>query len=357
MPYLHAPLVRRVGPALLLALLAGCSAQPPSGPAANLAACQPLGDGSPDFSGGEDAAAAPGGLIVSFDDRRGGGRGSLRLLTDGAAGVALSDDLTGGVPARFHPHGIGTVETADGLWVMAVNHPDGWDGASSTVEVFQWSGGRLLHRRSVSLPGFQRLNDVLPVSAYAFYATNESRAAHGAARELLTYLLKRGDGSLLFHDGQATREVLGGFAFANSVERSGAETLAVSDSIKGQVLLLQGDIGSGRVHLAQTLDSGEGPDNLTRQADGNLLLARHDRLREFAQHAAGKSAVSPWSLARISPETGAVTTLVVSDGVEAPAVPVASMLPSGRVFLGSVFGRSYVCAAGALGMSKSTNTP
>lgn len=343
--------VRALLVAAATGLLAACGSQAPDGPEIALSACHTVVDAAATpILGGEDAVALAGGLLVSFDDRRGTARGSLRLVRIDAVGrPATSGDLTGGKPAAFHPHGIGLWRGKDETILMVVNHPKGWEGPSSTVETYRVAAdGALAHLRTVRSPGHERLNDVLPVSATAFYATNETRATRDNRwRGIRDYLFKRGDGSLIFHDGRQTRDVATGFAFANSVERVGEDGLAVSDSIRGEIRWLTGDIAGGKPQARSTIDVGPGPDNLTDSGGGLLLGVRHDDLRRFKNYSDRSADTSPWSLFRIDLSNGRTAALKVlgySKGNMLPAAAVAVPLGK-RVFLGTVFDKATICSS------------
>lgn len=328
---------------LVVGIVGGCDRRP-VGPDVPAASCVPVTGG---IRGGEDLAVMPAGLIGSFDDRRGASRGSLRLITVGPDGQpALSSDLTRGVPKEFRPHGLGVLETGDGLVVMAVNHPDGWEGPRSTVEIYlQESGDQLRHLRTVELPGYPRLNDVTPVSARGFYATNETGARRGSPGETLQFVLKRGDGALLYHDGRDTTVAADDFAFANSVERIADGGLAVSDSVRREVRLFAGGPVPGRLSPSGVVRLAGGPDNLVVAADGTLLVVAHDDLRAFARLAAKGEGSSPWTLARIrlTGQGAAAEPILSSDGVAHPAMSVAYEIAPGRFFVGSIFGEGTVC--------------
>ncbi|HVK79119.1 MAG TPA: hypothetical protein VM915_00770 [Verrucomicrobiae bacterium] len=336
----------------LIALLsAGACAPAPQPPALDLSACAPIRDGAgAAIMGGEDAAVSPLGLLVSFDDRRGEGRGSIRVL---GGDDSVSADLTQGMPAAFHPHGIGVhVDDEGAATLMVINHGQGWEGPASSVEIYALEEGVLLHVETIVLDGMARLNDVTPVSPQSFYATNESEADRHSWRNATDFMLRRGSGALAFHDGQSTRIIANDLAFANSVERLGASTLAVSDSIRGEVRIFEGDVDIGGVELAEVIDVGAGPDNLTADGEGGLLVARHDNLQHFAQFARGARATSRWSIAAISPAAGEpLRVLGGEDGRVVSAIAVAATTPSGDVLLGSVFDGALLCPAQALGRS------
>lgn len=328
--------------ASLAMICAGCAG--PAQPAGPLAACS---DASVSQLGGEDLAVTPSGLLVSFDDRRGGARGSIRLRrAGGEAPGLLSEDLTQGFPQRFHPHGLGVVEVSGVLWVMVVNHPNGWDAPESTVEIYrQTDGGLLDHDRTVVLEGYPRLNDVTPISATTFYATHESAAERGSLSETLQFILRRGDGSLVFHDGSRAVEAATDFGFANSVERTADGRLAVSDSVRREVRILGGDLSTGHLEEAGVVRLGGGPDNLTLQDDGSLLVVTHDRLRDYARYAAEGEGASPWSIWRLSLPASdwRAEPVMSSDGEDYPAMSVAWREDDGQYLLGSIFGRSAAC--------------
>lgn len=337
--------------ALISLLLASACAPAAQAPPLDLSACLPIRDAAgAAIMGGEDAAISPLGLLISFDERRGEGRGSIRLLGDEGR---VSADLTLGVPAAFHPHGIGVHVDDEGVaTIMVVNHAQGWEGPASSVEIYAHEEGVLFHVETIVLDGLARLNDVTPVSSQNFYVTNESTVDRRSWRNAADFMLRRGSGALAFHDGQSTHIIANDLAFANSVERLGASKLAVSDSIRGEVRIFEGDVDHGSVDLAEVIEVGAGPDNLTADGEGGLLVARHDNLQHFAQFARGARATSRWSIAAISPAAAEpLRVLGGEDGRVVSAIAVAAATPSGDVLLGSVFDGALLCPAQALGRS------
>lgn len=101
--------------AVAAAMLGGCGVVSMAGltePIGNFGGpCEPV-EG---FGGGtEDVAALGDSLYVSADPRRPTlrkgepifGRGGLWRVRIGADGKAIATEVTGGIPERFHPHGL-----------------------------------------------------------------------------------------------------------------------------------------------------------------------------------------------------------------------------------------------------------
>lgn len=307
---------------------------PATVPAGGLA-CAPIAgsDGAEDFA----ADPARARLLAAIDDRRTADLGRPvrgRIAAIGATGAG--PDLTEGQPARFHPHGIDLVRGGGRTSLLVVNHPDGWHGARSTVEFYDVAAaGRLVHRRTVSLPGADRLNDVAALSHDRFLVTNETRARHGTIAEGWTFLTRRGDGSVLLYDGRTARTVLAGLGFANgiAIDRP-RRRVAVAASVDGTLTV--GRIGQdGAIADPRVLPIGIGPDNVVATNRG-WLVARHAALLAFTRHAADPAAPSPSRLSLVRDDPAQVSDLARVPAAlsgAATAYPWAGMVFVGRVFL------------------------
>jgi arylesterase/paraoxonase len=96
-----------------------------------------------------------------------------------------------------------------------VNHPR--DG--HFVEIFDYRGGKLVHRQSVSGALMHSPNDVLPVGPAAFYVTNDHGNATSFGRMAEEYL-QLARSYVLYYDGKSFRKVAEALAYANGINIS-----------------------------------------------------------------------------------------------------------------------------------------
>lgn len=313
--------------------------------------CQSVG-GMP---GAEDFAfdRETGLLYVSSDDRRAQQRGErvrgaiYGLPFASLETIAARQDLTGGAPAAFHPHGLSLHVAPDGRRTLfVVNHPQGRGGAApSVVEIFDvGADGALLHRRTADLGPATRPNDVLGVGPDAFYVTNESRLPAGSAQEALAAMLDTDrSGGVVYVDASGARDVASGFGFANSLALSpDGATLYVTDTIGRRVMVYGRDAATGALTPRPAIFVGTGVDNIDVEPDGRIWIASHPKLFTFALgHArANNPTPAPSQVIILEPDPsgqgGKGDQVLLSTGEAFSGASVA-VREGGRMVLGSVF--------------------
>jgi arylesterase/paraoxonase len=160
--------------------------------------------------------------FISSDDRRAHRPGSSQARQGAIYGLDLHSansmpmNLTVDFTQEFNPHGIGLWLAGNGdLSIFVVNHRR--DG--HFVEIFDYRGGKLVHRQSVSGALMHSPNDVLPVGPAAFYVTNDHGNATSFGRMAEEYL-QLARSYVLYYDGKSFRKVAEALAYANGINIS-----------------------------------------------------------------------------------------------------------------------------------------
>jgi arylesterase/paraoxonase len=301
--------------------------------------------GAEDIAIDRDHAVA----LVSSDDRRTGGPGAIyaydlraggepRPLTGAAASAGGPDSAppapAGSGPGVLHPHGLSLVGGAGSASLMVVNHP----AESDSVEIYDWNGERLAHRRTVTDPLLYNLNDVAALDAERFYATND----HGGPRDRETredYLRLR-RGNVVFWDGARARKVADGIAYANGITLSeDALEVYVASTTTGRILVYDRDDETDDLTLRKEIPLRTGVDNFALDLYGGLWVAAHPKLLTFAAHAKEPAKRSPWEVLWVDPSGVAepsIRPVMLSLGEELSGASVAA--PWGdQLVVGSVF--------------------
>ena len=228
------------------------------------------------MKGGEEAERVRGGIH----------RIDLREPVDRWSPVRVS----GSLPERFRPHGIGLFVDAKGVRsLFVVNHPA---GGPDEVVIFDIDGdGGLALRRVVSDPLLTNLNDVQPVGRNAFYATNDHGNRIGTR---LQDLLLLNQANLVYYDGSAARVAATGLSYANGVNISpDGREVYVAETIDRALRIYRRDPASGDLTLLEILPVDTGVDNIDVEENGDLLIGAHPRLLDFSKHAVDPEARSP----------------------------------------------------------------
>ncbi len=313
------------------------------------------------IAGGEDMSIdrANGRIFVASDDRRAAAQGKpvrgaiYGLSADSLATPPALKDLTGGQPAAFHPHGTSLFRAADGqVTVMAVNHKRGaTDYRDTTVEIFDaGADGSLKLRRTITVPGLTRINDIVATSANSFYATSESDLERGSLSESLSFV--SGDdrsGAIWYFDGNAGRKVDKGLGFANSLALSNdGKTLYASATLSRSIFLYDRDPATGAITRRDAALVGTGIDNLDVDPEGIVWMAAHPKMLSFIQHAGNPAKPSPSQILILEPSPtgkgGKIDQVYLKDGTDGFSGASVAIRSGSTLVLGSVFEKSVrVC--------------
>jgi len=266
--------------------------------------CRPLGGivGAEDFALSESA----GLLFVSSDDRRATARGeavqggiyALDLAAlDSDGDLPAPRPVTAGFAGELHPHGIGLLETPDGMRLFVVNHTS----TGSAVEILAWDGEGFAAVDSIRDARIHDPNDVLAVGPRSFYVTNDHGASSAWGRTLEEYL-RRPWSDVVYFDGERSREVARRLRYANGIAASpdGAEVY-VAATVGRSIVRYRRDPATGDLVMRERIPVGTGVDNILVDGDGNLWVGAHPPLLRFVAFAKDARQRSPSEVLWLEP--------------------------------------------------------
>jgi arylesterase/paraoxonase len=293
-----------------------------------------------------------GQLFIASDDRRAsaagrGTRGKIALmqLTDGGLDGSVRA-VSPALPEAFHPHGISSFrDTAGKVTVMVINHPKGFmDYSDSRIEIFDAGpDGALTHRRSVSVPGLVRINDIEATGPDSFYATSESDLARGSLAESWSIIADSDrTGSVWYFDGTAGKRLVDGIGFANSLALTpDGKTLYVSGTISRAIFIYARDPATGALTRKAAAFVGTGVDNLDLDPDGRVWTAAHPKLLSFVRHAANPKKGAPSQVIVLEPDAtgtaGNIDQVYLKDQNDGFSAASVAIRAGKQMVLGSVF--------------------
>ncbi|MDP6978955.1 MAG: SMP-30/gluconolactonase/LRE family protein [Myxococcota bacterium] len=288
---------------------------------------------------------------VSATDRRAQADGEAALVNSGLHTIDLNrpvaqwtlEPVTPPDIESFRPHGLGLFVAEDGARsLFAVNHPAG--GPDEVVIFDIDTRGRPSHRESVSDPLLHNLNDVQPVSANAFYATNDHGDAIGHTMQDFLLL---DQANIVYYDGTAARVAAEDLTYANGVNISpDGRMLYVAETIDATLKLFFRDPETGDLNPADYVMLGTGLDNIDVLENGDLLIGAHPRLLDFVSHAGDPAVHSPSEVLHVQLKAGGggkARTVYLNKGEQLSGIAVAAGYRD-LMLLGPVFQpRILVC--------------
>ena len=260
-------------------------------------------------------------------------RGSIFML-DLKDPDAAPIEILGQQPADFYSHGISLWRGPEGnLRLFAVNHPE----AGEAVEIFDVGpDGRLAHVETITSPEMFALNDLVAVGTRQFYATNDQKYKDGIGGALEIFLgLPLGE--VIYFDGEQTKTVASGFAFANGVNTSlDGDQVYVTETIGRKLAIFERDKDSGALNKRKNYGIGTGADNIDVAPDGAIYIGAHPKLLAFTQHANDPEIVSPSQVIRFDPTTHDFESVYVSQNGELNGSATGAFW-NGTLLVGGVF--------------------
>jgi len=292
--------------------------------------------GTEDITIHHDAGLA----FISTDDRRNGARGAIYALSlDGSQTLR---EVSGGMPDPFHPHGISLWTGQDGSKrLFVVNHRTPHD---HTIEIFDIdSDGALSLAETVTHAVLTSPNDVLAVGPRQFYATNDRAYPTGIMSNLEAYL-GLPLASVSYFNGESGRIVADGLAYANGINMSADGGMVYVAEILGRgVRIYDRDVQSGGLRRTRDVSVPTAPDNIEIGEDGALWIGGHPRVFDFVTHSKDENHSAPSHVIRVDPNTGDVTTVLMSLDGELNASSVAAVTEN-MLLVGAVFDdRILIC--------------
>ncbi len=250
-------------------------------------------------------------------------------------------NLTADFKQEFFPHGIGLYISPEGRRsLFVINHRADGD----FVEIFDYSDGRLAHRRSVSGDLMHNPNDLIPVGPDSFYVSNDhhARSFNGQIAEDFLRLSKA---YVLYFDGSGFKVVADGLNYPNGVNiSSDGKTVYVAETLGEKLNMYNRDAETGELELLETLDVKTGADNIEIDAGGNLYIGAHPRMIDFIKHAKDNSKPAPSHVIKIAKAedgTYSAEDIYMEKGGRLPASSVASPYKN-KLLIGAVFAPEFM---------------
>jgi arylesterase / paraoxonase len=295
---------------------------------------------------------AGGTMFIASDDRRAQAAGASKrggvyiLPIRGAEAISQRLDLTAGIPAAFHPHGISRfVNEAGKATIMVVNHPKGFNNYDgTTVEIYdQGADNALTHRRTVAVQGLTRINDIVATGPDSFYATSESDIPTGSGAALWSIIADNDrSGAVWFFDDTTGKKLDTGIGFANSLALTAdGKTLYASGTTSRAIYIYDRDPATNAIKRRTAAFVGTGADNLDVDPDGTLWVGTHPKLLSFIQHATNARKGAPSQVIILEPDAtglkGKVDQVYLKDQNDGFSAVSVAVRDGDTMVLGSVF--------------------
>ncbi len=296
--------------------------------------------------GVQDIEAANGTAFVSVSSARGpsadDGIYALPL-----AGGALRK-LAGG-PRDFHPRGIGLYRTPDGkgLFLMAVNKRSTGRFSIDSFEVSDPAGTPALVAQG-TIEGGMLINpqDVAVASPVSFYVANGTAGKNPLLHIPQTYGVLPG-GNILYFNGMSFSEAVDGLYGTRSLILTGGGThLVVGGLLSRSLTSFSREPFTGALTEAGNLVLPAGPEKLSLDAQGQLLVAGHANLSDWRAFNADPAKRAPSQLLRVSLLNGVpqeATQVYGNDGSELAGASVGISTDKNLLIGSSLDGRLLNC--------------
>src|SRR5258705_11587817 len=227
--------------------------------------------------GVQDMEAAGGSLFLSVGSARGPGPqdGIYAMPLTGGSPVKL----TGG-PKDFHPRGIGLYRGTETLLLFAVNHRSSGRFSIDSFEVKEPGTNPALVAQG-TIEGGLMINpqDVAVAGPNMFYVANGTAGKNPLIHGLQTYGIIAG-GNVLYFNGIMFRQVADGLYGTRSLLLTG-DHLIVGGLLSRSLTTFTRENFTGQLTEDDTLNLSTGPEKLSLDAQGQVLVASHANLLEW----------------------------------------------------------------------------
>jgi arylesterase/paraoxonase len=253
-----------------------------------------------DLPGVQDAEIANGMMYLSVGSARG------PAAADGIYALPLSGGplhKLSGAPADFHPRGIGLYRTPDGkgLFLMAVNRRSSGRFSIDSFEVTNPAAAPALVAEG-TIEGGLLINpqDVAVASPSTFYVTNGTASKNPLIHALQTYGILSG-GNVLYFNGMSFSQVADGLYGTRSLMLvQGGSHLIVGGLLSRSLTSFSRESFTGALTEAGNLNLPAGPEKLSIDGQGELLVGAHANLLDWRAFTADPHRRAPSQVLRVS---------------------------------------------------------
>ena len=334
-------------------LMAGAFTMAPS---TTLGECRAI----PGIQGPEDLEvdAAHDAVIVSSTNRRApkehpdprDGLYALKLSDPAAMPVKLD-----GVPKDFHPHGITMYRGGKGEeTLLVINHrSDGSHAVESFDLTYDNGAPKLAAKSSVGGGLLVSPNDLAAVAADRFYVTNDHVTKSALGRFAEDYLLWP-HSDLLYFNGTSFRISVQQMAFPNGVfVTPDGSHVYVAISNERRLIGFSREPFFGSLTEIGALSLPARPDNISADAQGNLIVAARPNLMRDTMFRADPTKPSPSEIFRVHLDKSGVPqsydTIFADDGNRIGGASTA-VVTGDKLLIGSALDNKLLeCTIGAGG--------
>jgi arylesterase/paraoxonase len=255
--------------------------------------------------GVQDAEIANGMVFLSTASARGAN------AADGIYALPLagggSPHRLSGAPADFHPRGIGLYRTPDGkgLFLMAVNRRSNGRFSIDSFEVTNPAVAPALVAEG-TIEGGLLINpqDVAVASPSTFYVANGTASKNPLIHALQTYGILSG-GNVLYFNGMSFSQVADGLYGTRSlVLAQGGTHLIVGGLLSRSLTSFSRQPFTGALTEAGNLNLPAGPEKLSIDGQGELLVGAHANLLDWRAFNTDPHRRAPSEIFRVSLSDG-----------------------------------------------------
>jgi hypothetical protein len=285
--------------------------------------------------GVQDMEAAGGSLFLSVGSARGPGP------RDGIYAMPLSGDAPvrlAGVPKDFHPRGIGLYRTpgTDALLLFAVNRRTDGRFSIDTFEVKDPGTNPALVAQGTIAGGLMiNPQDVAVAGPNNFYVANGTAGKNPLIHGLQTYGIIPG-GNVLYFNGTVFSQVADGLYGTRSLLLAG-QHLIVGGLLSRSLTTFTREAFTGQLTEDDTLNLSTGPEKLSLDPQGQVLVASHANLLEWRAALADSSKRAASQILRVNLANGVPQTpgqIYGDDGSQLAGASVA-VVAADRLVIGS----------------------
>ena len=229
--------------------------------------------------------------------------------------------LTVNFKKPFAPHGISMIKIDSIYKILAISHTDN----NHSIEVFELSGKKLEHLKTLKHPTMVSPNDVKIIDEHRFYYTNDHKYTKGMMRLLEDYG-GLSVSNVMYFDGENYTEVADGIAYANGINIDKNRNLLFVASPRKFLVKVFKIKNDNSLEFIENIDCKTGVDNIEFDIDGNLWVGAHPNLIHFAEYAKGNKEISPSEIIKINYKGKGdyfIEQIYMEDGTEMSASTVA----------------------------------